>query len=68
LAGIYAKYYAAWETSGGDLLCHFSSVGQWSKWGSWGLLQYADDDPRQSPKFTATLDWARKRGQKVWGP
>jgi hypothetical protein len=67
LAGIYSKYYAAWETSGGDLLCHFSSVGQWSKWGSWGLLQYADDDPRQSPKFTATMDWARKRGQKVWG-
>ena len=62
---IYQKYYAAWESNGGDLLCHFSSVGQWSKWGSWGLLQYADDDPKQSPKFTATMEWAKKLGQTV---
>ena len=62
---IYRKYYAAWEANGGDLLCHFSSVGQWSKWGSWGLLQFADDDARQSPKFTATMEWARQVGQQV---
>ncbi len=62
---IYQKYYAAWESNDGDLLCHFSSVGQWSKWGSWGLLQYADDDPKQSPKFTATMEWAKKLGQPV---
>lgn len=62
---IYRKYYAAWEANGGDLLCHFSSVGQWSKWGSWGLLQFADDDAAQSPKYTATMEWARKLGQPV---
>ncbi len=62
---IYRKYYAAWEDSGGDLLCHFSSVGAWSKWGSWGLLQYADDDPAASPKFAATMEWARKLGQRA---
>lgn len=65
MAGIYRKYYAAWEAAGGDLLCHFSSVGEWSKWGSWGLLQYADDPPESAPKFTATLDWARQLGQRV---
>jgi hypothetical protein len=62
---IYRKYYAAWEDSGGDLLCHFSSVGAWSKWGSWGLLQYADDDPSAAPKFAATMEWARKLGQRA---
>lgn len=62
---LYAKYYAAWEMTGGDLLCHFSSVGQWSKWGSWGLLQFADDDAAQSPKYTATMEWAKKLGQAV---
>ncbi len=65
LGGIYRKYYAAWEAAGGDLLCHFSSVGQWSKWGSWGLLQFADEDPKQSPKFIASMEWARKLGQPV---
>lgn len=62
---IYGRYYAAWERAGGDLLCHFSSVGQWSKWGSWGLLQFSDDDVKQSPKFVATMEWATKLGQKV---
>jgi hypothetical protein len=54
---IYAKYLGAWEQNGGDLLCHFSSVSAWSKWGSWGVLQYADDDPAQSPKFEALEQW-----------
>ena len=50
MSDIYDRYYAAWEETGGDLLCHFSSVGEWSKWGSWGLLQHADQDrlPRPS--------------------
>ncbi len=65
LAEIYRQYYAAWEAAGGDLLCHFSSVGRWSKWGSWGLLQHADDPPTSSPKFRATMEWARKLGQPV---
>ena len=65
---IYQKYFEAWERLGGDLLCHFSSVGRWSKWGSWGLLEYYDEDPRQSPKFLATLRWAKKLGQNVFLP
>ena len=52
---IYRQYYAAWTEAGGDLFCYFSSVGSWSKWGSWGILQFYDDDPLQSPKFLATM-------------
>ena len=62
---MYRTYYDAWERNGGDLFCYFSSVGRWSKWGSWGILQYADDDPRQSPKFLSTFERARRWGQKV---
>jgi hypothetical protein len=62
---LYRDYYAAWTAAGGDLFCHFSSVGKWGKWGSWGLLQYADEPVAQSPKFVATLDWAASRGQNV---
>jgi hypothetical protein len=68
MAELYRKYYSAWEANGGDLLCHFSSVSQWSKWGSWGLLQFADDDPGKSPKFVATMKWAKQLGQPVTAP
>jgi hypothetical protein len=60
---IYRQYYAAWAQAGGDLFCYFSSVGSWSKWGSWGILQFYDDDPLQSPKFLATMRWAKECGQ-----
>jgi len=67
MRGIYQRYYAGWEENGGDLLCHFSSVAKWTKWGSWGLLQHADDDPTLSPKFMATMEWGKSKGQKVGG-
>ncbi len=64
---VYDAYFKAWEDADGELLCHFSSVGTWSKWGSWGLLQYADDDPKASPKYQAVRRWrsglARTRHQ-----
>jgi hypothetical protein len=55
---IYGEYLAAWSDAGGDLLCNFSSVSAWSKWGNWGLLQYFDDDESASPKFVAVKRWA----------
>ncbi len=68
LADIYQKYYQAWTDAGGDLLCYFSSVGRWTKWGSWGILQWYDEDPRKSPKFMSTMRWARQLGQPVFLP
>jgi hypothetical protein len=65
---IYDQYYRAWTEAGGDLFCYFSSVGRWSKWGSWGIMQHFDDDPLQSPKFMATMRWARQCGQNVNWP
>ena len=59
---LYAQYLATWANNGGDLICHFNSVGLWSKWGSWGLLQYHNE---QTPKFKAVIDWANVRGQKM---
>jgi len=65
---IYARYLDAWAKEGGDLLCHFNSVGRWSKWGSWGLMQFGDEDPAQSPKYSATMRWAKSLGQPVAFP
>ena len=60
---LYTQYLSAWATNGGDLLCHYNIVGEWSKWGSWGLLQYYHDKP--TPKFKAVIDWANAHGQKM---
>ncbi len=65
MGDIYREYYAAWTQAGGSLFCYFSSIGRWSKWGSWGIMQHYDDDPTQSPKFIATMQWAKDCGQKV---
>lgn len=62
---IYSKSLMAWEQIGGDLTCSYYSVGAWSKWGSWGLLQRYDDNPASSPKLTANIKWAISRGQKM---
>jgi len=67
IGDIYRRYYDAWEANGGELMCAFNSVEEWSKWGSWGLLEYADQRPEESPKFLSTLQWAAEHGQPVEG-
>jgi len=50
---LYTRYLQEWQQAGGgDLCCIFSSVAASSKWGSWGLLEYYDDD---TPKYRAVL-------------
>jgi hypothetical protein len=65
---IYRRMYHAWDDAGGDLFCHFSSVSPASKWGNWGLLEYHDSPPGQSPKLVESLRWARSRAQNVAVP
>lgn len=65
---IYEQYLGAWSKEGGDLFCNFSSTGSWSKWGSWGLLQFQDEAPAASPKFMAVMRWAKACGQAVEVP
>lgn len=61
----YQRYLDGWKQNGGGVFCHFSSVAPNSKWGSWGLLQYMDDDPSRSPKLQAVFAWARSLGQTI---
>ncbi len=68
MGAIYQRYYEAWTAEGGDLFCYFASTGRWSKWGSWGLVEWFDEDVTRSPKFMATLRWAQQCGQEVARP
>jgi hypothetical protein len=50
---LYTRYLQNWIAAGGDLFLHFTDVGGYTKWGSWGALEYQDQDPATAPKFQA---------------
>jgi hypothetical protein len=51
---LYQKYLNTWFGLGGDLFMNFNDVGEPSKWGSWGALEYVGDS--SSPKYDALLN------------
>lgn len=65
MGDIYTKNLADWQKAGGDLMCTFNSVNEWNKWGYWGLLRTRFENPKDSPKFNAVIQWAKSRGQKM---
>jgi hypothetical protein len=62
---LYTRYFDMWKASGGTLIGIFSSIGNYGKWGCWGLLRYRDQDPSTSPKYMATQEWI-KNNPKWW--
>lgn len=54
---IYLDYLMAWKDSGGTMMAIFSSVGKFSKWGSWGLMEYHNQPINEAPKYEAVLDF-----------
>jgi hypothetical protein len=62
---LYRRYIDAWRETGGDTMAIFSSVGRWSKWGSWSLAEHFEQRPAESPKYLAVLEAAKALGQNV---
>jgi len=54
--GMYDLYRSFFESWPGELFCVFSSCSKPSKSGSWGLLEYSEQDPETAPKFRAIRD------------
>ncbi|MFN7023921.1 MAG: hypothetical protein ACK4QP_05260 [Pseudorhizobium sp.] len=50
---LYKRHLRVWQQEGGDLYALFASMGEPSKWGSWGLLEYEGD---RRPKWEAVQD------------
>ena len=50
-------YLAGWKTNGGTLAVLFSSTGTYSKWGSWGLLEYHGQPAAEAPKYQAVIEF-----------
>jgi len=50
---VYLDFYKNWESVGGGLITWFTSIGKYSKWGSWGLLENMGQNPEDAPKYQA---------------
>lgn len=57
----YRTYLEGWRGSGASLFSQWTSVGTYSSWGSWGLLEYRDQ--LHSPKFDAVQQFLSDIGQ-----
>ena len=56
---IYLKYLNGWYLiNPNGLFMQFNSVGAFSKFGSWGLLEYQDQDINTAPKYLAVKKYA----------
>lgn len=62
MKGIYDIYLDTWKQYGGTTLAMFSSHGVYSKWGSWGIMEYLSDDLSAAPKLAACLDFIASDG------
>jgi hypothetical protein len=58
MTALYAQYLQNWVSAGGDMFVHFTDVTAYSKYGSWGSLEYQDQDPNTAPKYQALMTFA----------
>ncbi len=59
MKGLYLDYLAGWQRNGGSTFVVFSSVGKYSKWGSWGILEYDGQPADEAPKYQAIMELLR---------
>ena len=57
MKGLYLDYLAGWKQNGGTLAVMFSSMGTYSKWGSWGLMEHHGQPPAEAPKYQAVTEF-----------
>ncbi len=57
MRGFYQRYLQHWASVGGDDLMIFSSLGEFTKYGSWGHLEYEGQPLSTAPKLLGVLDY-----------
>ncbi|MDQ2733812.1 MAG: hypothetical protein M3Y55_02215, partial [Pseudomonadota bacterium] len=57
MQAVYTEYYGQWIAAGGDTMNQYSDIGEWSKWGLWGSLQYVTQNPLTSPKYQGLMSF-----------
>jgi hypothetical protein len=54
---VYSQFLTAWQSQVGDTLTLFALTGPISKYGSWGMSEYAGQPVAQTPKMQAVLNF-----------
>jgi len=62
---LYLEYLAGWKQAGGTMMAIFSSTGRYSKWGSWGIMEYHGQPVAEAPKYQAIIEFLEKN-PKWW--
>lgn len=57
MKAIYFDYLTRWKNQGGQLFTIFNCVDGYSKWGSWGMLEYMDANRIRSHKYQGILQF-----------
>ena len=57
MKALYLQDLQNWYNAGGEVFCVFSSMGRYSKWGSWGLVEYAWQELESAPKYQAVVEY-----------
>lgn len=57
---LYLEYLSGWKEAGGTMMAIFSSMGRYSKWGSWGLMEYHGQPLAEAPKYQAVIEFLEK--------
>lgn len=55
---LYSQMLETWKQANGTLFMNFADIGQASKWGSWGVLEYVGQE--SSPKYDALMEFVAK--------
>eukprot|EP01084_Bolivina_argentea_P183204 316173_1 len=53
---LYQNLFHIWSENNGEEFASFSSVGAFSKWGSWGIIEGIYDNKTNAPKYQAIHD------------
>ena len=54
---LYLAYLSVWKGAGGTMMAMYSSMGRYSKWGSWGLMEYHGQPIVEAPKYQAVTEF-----------
>ncbi len=53
----YREYMSMLQEEGVDLYANFTYIDDWSKWGTWGVLEYQQQPLSNAPKMQAIAEW-----------
>ncbi|MGB1014750.1 MAG: cellulose-binding protein, partial [Nannocystaceae bacterium] len=63
MGALYSDYLNGWKDAGGQLMVMFNYVDHYTKWGSWGLLEYQNQAIEAAPKYQSTMEFVNQQSQ-----